>query len=126
MVGSFTHQRVDEIGSTKSTSDQRVDVSAVGCPDFDISSDVGEDVLVTHADESEFTEIGMGSEILTRISVTLRVHLQSVKRTTKKPKSLVLVVAVSAVLIPPSVIDTFKKTSPDQCLGSIPMTLFYS
>jgi hypothetical protein len=60
---------VDEIGSTKSTSDQWVDVSTVGCPDFDISSDVRKDIVVTHADESEFTKVGMGSEILTDISV---------------------------------------------------------
>ena len=69
MIGRFTHQRVDEIGSTESTSDQWVDVSTVGCPDLDVSSDVGKDIVVAHADESEFTEVGMGGEILTGISV---------------------------------------------------------
>jgi hypothetical protein len=68
VIGRFTHQGVDEIGSTKSTSDQWVDVSTVGCPDFDVSSDMGKDVVVAHADESELTEVGMGSEILAVVS----------------------------------------------------------
>jgi hypothetical protein len=57
MVGGFTHERVDEIGSTESAGDQWVDISTVGSPNFHISSYVRKDVLVTHADESEFTEI---------------------------------------------------------------------
>ena len=68
MIGRLAHQGVDEIRSTKSTSDQRVDVSTIGCPDFDVSSDMGKDVVVAHADESEFTEVGMGGEILTAVS----------------------------------------------------------
>lgn len=69
VVGRFTHQRVDEIGSTKSTSDQWVDVSTIGCPDFDVSSDMRKDVVVAHADESELTEVGMSGEILADVSV---------------------------------------------------------
>jgi hypothetical protein len=73
VVGSFTHEGVDEIGTTKSTGDQRVDISTVGSSNPDISTDMGKDILVTHADESEFTKVGMGSKVLTVVSMIRQV-----------------------------------------------------
>lgn len=64
MVRSLSHERVNEVGTAESSSDQRVNITTVRRPDLDVLADVREHVLMTHADKSQLAEIGVGGEIL--------------------------------------------------------------
>lgn len=52
MVRGLAHERVDKVGTTKRAGDERVDIATVRGTDLDVAANVGEDVLVTHRDES--------------------------------------------------------------------------
>jgi len=46
MISGLSHQRVDEIGSTKSSGDQRGDRSTIGRLNLDIASNMREDIVI--------------------------------------------------------------------------------
>ena len=91
MVGGLTHQRMNEIRSTESSCNNRVNSSTVGRMDLDVFTDMRKDVLVSERDEDEFTKVTVCGIILTVVSAeNQRDNLQSVKGSTEKLESLVL------------------------------------
>ena len=59
MIRRFTHQGVDEIGTTESTRYQGMNAFPVRRIDLDVLTDVREDVLVAQRDESKLAEVAV-------------------------------------------------------------------
>lgn len=115
MVGGLTHQRVDEVGTTESTSDERMDHTAVWRFDFDVLAHVREDVGVPLRDQCQLTEIAVGGEVF-----------EGVQGFSKQSEGLILVVLVAGGSEFSTVMNTFLECASDECFGCIPSGALYS
>ena len=64
MFLTFANDRVEEIDAAKGASHNRVDAVAGSFKsDLSVSSDVGEDFLLAHFDQSQLTVVAVGEEV---------------------------------------------------------------
>lgn len=109
MVGGLAHQRVDEIGTTEGTSDERMNHAAVWSFDLDILADMREDVGVPLRNQCQLTEIAVGGEVF-----------EGVQGFSKQSEGFILVVLVAGGSELSTVVDTFLQCASDECFGCIP------
>ena len=126
MICRFTHQGVDEIGTTESTRYQGVNAFSVRRIDLDVLTDMREDVLVAQRDESKLAEVTVSGEILSTVSDSIhshrKPHSQRMQGLTEEQESLILVILVSARLVLSAEVDALLERAADKRLGSVPVS----